>query len=110
MSWQNMRPIGDSLDRIGFFHKLGVRIMQPTYNYRNMMDNGCLELHDEGLSAPGRDAVRIMNQLGVAIDLSHVGERTTLDAIEASERVRAGRVGRVPRQSSYRSRYPFSLV
>lgn len=86
MGLQNMRPIGDSLDRIAFFHKLGVRIMQPTYNYRNMMGNGCLEPHDEGLSALGRDAVRIMNQLGVAIDLSHVGERTTLDVIEASER------------------------
>ena len=85
MGWQNMRPIGDSLDRIGFFQKLGVRIMQPTYNYRNMMGNGCLEPHDEGLSQLGRDAVRIMNELGIAIDLSHVGERTTLDVIEASE-------------------------
>ena len=70
MGWQNMRPISDSLDRIGFFHKLGVRIMQPTYNYRNMMGNGCLEPSDEGLSQLGRDAVRIMNELGIAIDLS----------------------------------------
>lgn len=85
MGWQNMRPIADSLDRIGFFHKLGVRIMQPTYNYRNMMGNGCLEPSDEGLSQLGRDAVRIMNELGIAIDLSHVGERTTRDVIETSE-------------------------
>ena len=86
MGWQNMRPIGDALDRIGFFHKLGVRIMQPTYNYRNMMGNGCLEPRDEGLSQLGRDAVRIMNALGIAIDLSHVGERTTRDVIETSEK------------------------
>lgn len=85
IGWQNMRPIGDSLDRIGFFHKLGVRIMQPTYNYRNMMGNGCLEPHDEGLSELGRQAVHIMNELGIAIDVSHVGERTTLDVIEVSE-------------------------
>ena len=85
MGWQNMRPIGDSLDRIGFFHKLGVRIMQPTYNYRNMMGNGCLEPDDEGLSQLGRDAVHIMNELGIAIDLSHVGERTTRDVIDTSE-------------------------
>ena len=84
IGWQNMRPIGDSLDRIGFFHKLGVRIMQPTYNYRNMMGNGCLEPHDEGLSQLGRDAVRIMNEIGIAIDLSHVGEGTMFNVIEHS--------------------------
>ena len=85
MGWQNMRPIADSLDRIGFFHKLGVRIMQPTYNYQNMLGSGCLEVHDAGLSQLGHDALRIMNQLGIAVDLSHVGEKTTLDVIEASE-------------------------
>ena len=85
MGWQNMRPVADSLDRIGFFHKLGVRIMQPTYNYQNMLGSGCLETHDTGLSQLGRDALRIMNQLGIAVDLSHVGEKTTLDIIEASE-------------------------
>lgn len=84
MGWQNMRPIEDSLDRLGFFHKLGVRIMQPTYNYRNMLGNGCLEPNDDGLSRLGHDAVRLMNEHGIAIDLSHVGERTTFDVIEAS--------------------------
>lgn len=86
MGWQNMRPIGDSLERIEFFHKLGVRIMQPTYNYRNMLGNGCLEPRDDGLSSLGRDAVKILNELGIAIDLSHVGERTSLDIIEASDK------------------------
>jgi membrane dipeptidase len=84
MGWQNMRPVEDDLDRIALFHKLGVRIMQITYNYRNFLGDGCLETDGAGLSALGRDAVRLMNDLGVAIDLSHVGERTSYDAIECS--------------------------
>jgi len=86
MGWQNMRPIGDSLDRLAFFHRLGLRIMQPTYNFRNFMGDGCLEPDDGGLSALGGRAVAAMNALGIAIDLSHVGERTARDVVEASEK------------------------
>jgi len=84
MGWQNMRPIADDLDRLAFFHRLGLRIMQPTYNYRNFMGDGCLEPEDGGLSALGVRAVAAMNDLGIAIDLSHVGERTARDVVEAS--------------------------
>ena len=84
MGWQNMRPVEDDLDRLVMFHKLGVRIMQITYNYRNFLGDGCLETDGAGLSVLGRDAVRLMNDLGIAIDLSHVGERTSFDAIELS--------------------------
>ena len=86
MGWQNMRPMGDRLDRLELFHRLGVRIMQITYNYRNALGDGCLETEDSGLSVLGRDAVKAMNELGIAIDLSHVGYRTTLDTIELSEK------------------------
>ena len=84
MGWQNTRPIADRLDRLHFFHRLGLRIMQLTYNYRNFLGDGCLEPEGAGLSSLGRDAVRLMNQLGIAIDLSHVGYRTAMDAIELS--------------------------
>jgi membrane dipeptidase len=84
MGWQNMRPVEDNLDRLALFQKLGVRVMQITYNYRNFLGDGCLETEDAGLSVMGRDAVRLMNELGIAIDLSHVGDRTSLDAIEIS--------------------------
>ncbi len=84
MGWQNTRPIADSLDRLHFFHRLGLRVMQLTYNYRNMLGDGCLEPEGAGLTTLGYDAVRIMNELGIAIDLSHVGDRTAFDAIEAS--------------------------
>jgi membrane dipeptidase len=86
MGWQNMRPVEDNLDRLALFHKLGVRVMQLTYNYRNFLGDGCLESEDGGLSVMGRDAVRLMNQLGIAIDLSHVGERTSFDAIALSRK------------------------
>ncbi len=86
MGFQNARPIGDQLDRIDLFHRLGVRIIQLTYNNRNFLGDGCLEPANGGLSAFGHHAIERMNELGVAIDLSHVGERTSLMAAEATTR------------------------
>ena len=86
LSFQNASPIENDLDRLGIFHALGVRVIQLTYHERNLLGNGCFERRDEGLSNFGLDAVREMNQLGILIDLSHVGDRTTLEAIEASEK------------------------
>ena len=83
--WQNATPIENDLDRLELFHRLGVRVIQVTYNERNLLGNGCWERNDEGLSNFGMDAVREMNRLGILIDLSHVGDRTTLDTIELSE-------------------------
>ncbi|MHB1219264.1 MAG: dipeptidase [Alphaproteobacteria bacterium] len=84
MGWQNMRPIGDRLERLTLFRRLGVRVMQLTYNERNFIGCGCLEPTDSGLSAFGKSAIAEMNRLGIAIDLSHVAERTCLDAVAAS--------------------------
>ncbi|MBV9783615.1 MAG: membrane dipeptidase [Acidisphaera sp.] len=85
MGWQNMRPIADQLHRIAFFHGLGIRVMQLTYNTRNFIGDGCLETENSGLSLFGRRAIAEMNRLGVAIDLSHVGERTAFQAAEVSQ-------------------------
>jgi membrane dipeptidase len=85
LGWQNATPIENDLDRLALFHALGVRIIQITYNERNLLGNGCYERRDEGLSHFGVDAVREMNRLGILIDLSHVGDRTTLETIEISE-------------------------
>ena len=70
--------------RIETFRQLGVRIMQLTYNNRSIFGDGCLEPGNAGLSKAGHDAVRKMNEIGVAIDLSHSGYRTTSEAISAS--------------------------
>ena len=85
LSFQNASPIENELDRLGLFHALGVRVIQLTYHERNLLGNGCWERRDEGLSNFGMDAVREMNELGIVIDLSHVGDRTTREAIETSE-------------------------
>lgn len=83
--WQNATPIGRDLRRLGLFHDLGVRIIQLTYNERNLLGNGCYELRDEGLSRFGHEAVKEMNRLGILIDLSHTGDRSVMETIEASE-------------------------
>ncbi|MCZ6634391.1 MAG: dipeptidase [bacterium] len=85
LGWQNASPIENDLDRLELFHTLGVRIVQITYNERNLLGNGCYERTDDGLSNFGLDVIREMNRLGILIDLSHVGDRTTLETIEASE-------------------------
>ena len=84
MGLQNARPVADELDRLYFFRRLGLRIIQLTYNFRNAFGDGCLEREEAGLTILGRDAIKIMNDIGIAIDLSHVGQRTMLGAIEAS--------------------------
>lgn len=86
MGWQNMRAIEDQLHRIAFFHALGIRVMQLTYNNRNFIGDGCLEGENSGLSLFGRKVVAEMNRVGMAIDLSHVGERTSLQAAELSQK------------------------
>ncbi|MCZ6676343.1 MAG: dipeptidase, partial [Candidatus Poribacteria bacterium] len=86
LGWQNASPIENDLSRLALFHALGVRVIQITYNERNLLGNGCYERRDDGLSHFGVDAIQEMNRLGILIDLSHVGDRTTLDAIELSEK------------------------
>lgn len=66
------------------FHRLGQRVSQLTYNERNRLGSGCRAGRDGGLTAFGAEIVAEMNRLGMAVDVSHCGERTTLDAIRAS--------------------------
>ena len=81
---QNTKPIGDNLDLLTIFLKLGIRIIQLTYQNRNLVGDGCNEKRDRGLTSFGEQVVREMNRLGLLIDLSHVGPQTTLDAIDLS--------------------------
>ena len=71
-------------ERIEIFRQLGVRIMQLTYNNRSLFGDGCLEPGNAGLSKAGIAAVKKMNDLGVAVDLSHSGYRTTAEGIAQS--------------------------
>jgi membrane dipeptidase len=71
---------------VALFHGLGQRISQLTYNSANRLGSGCAERRDTGLTAFGAEIVAAMNCAGMAVDVSHAGERTTLDAIGASNR------------------------
>jgi membrane dipeptidase len=74
------------LARLNDFERMGVRIIQPTYNRRNLLGDGCMEPADAGLSKAGTEAISRMNELGILVDLSHCGRRTAADAIKASKR------------------------
>jgi membrane dipeptidase len=84
LGWQNTSPIEDDLYRLALFYELGLRVAQLTYNTQNFVGSGCYESRDSGLSDFGREVVAEMNSLGIAIDLSHVGSRTSRDAVLAS--------------------------
>jgi membrane dipeptidase len=84
--FQDTTMYGENLERFDVFHEFGVRIVQPTYNRRNLMGDGCLEPGNAGLSRLGRDLVAKLNERGVLLDLSHCGQRTTREGIEASSR------------------------
>ena len=71
---------------VDFFHALGQRVSQLTYNSRNFIGNGATERRDDGISDFGARIIEKMNQVGMAVDVSHCGDRTTLDAFEISKK------------------------
>ncbi len=84
LGFQNTDMIDRDISRVDMFYRLGIRIIQLTYNDRNLVGDGCLEPGNAGLSAFGRQVVERMNTLGIAVDLSHCGTQTTADGIAAS--------------------------
>ena len=74
------------LDDVDYFHSLGHRVTQLTYNFRTLIGNGCFERSDDGLSDFGLAVVERMNRVGMAVDVSHCGDRTTLDAFDVSKK------------------------
>jgi membrane dipeptidase len=84
--FQDAAMLEGQVERLTQFHNLGVRIIQLTYNTRNELGDGALEPDNRGLTEFGRAAVERMNELGILIDLSHCGARTTADAIDVSRR------------------------
>ena len=86
LGWQNTSGIEDRLEFLHVFRDLGVRVMQLTYNTQNWVGTGCWESRDGGLSDFGRDVVDRMNALGILVDLSHVGPKTSEDAIRHSKK------------------------
>lgn len=84
-SVEGAAPIENELDRIDILYGFGVRMMGITYSESNNLGSGIKEDKDGGLTAFGKKAVRRLNQVGMAIDCSHTGYKTTLDVIHESK-------------------------
>ncbi len=82
--FQNSSPVEDDLRRLRLFHELGIRIIQITYNNSNFVGSGYVDSPDYGLTKFGVDFIAECNRLGILIDCSHVGYKTTMDAIDVS--------------------------
>ena len=83
--FQDTSALDGDLKRLSMFHGLGVRIVQPVYNRRNLMGDGCLEPANGGLSTLGYELVAEINKLKILLDLSHAGARTQAEGIAASK-------------------------
>ena len=83
---QNPQPLEDDLGLVEIFATLGLRFMQLTYNTQSLRGSGWQEPRDGGITNFGREVIAEMNRVGIMIDMSHAGERTTLEAIELSAR------------------------
>lgn len=77
--------LGLDLSTLDFFFRLGMRIMQPTYQQCNQFGSGCGEKTDAGLTNVGKEWVEEMNRLGMVISLSHVSNKTSMDVLEISK-------------------------
>ena len=84
--FQNCSPIEDDIGLIEKVHEKGCRFMQLTYNNQSLLATGCYEKNDSGVTNFGKEAIKEMNRLGVVIDMSHSAEKSTLDAIELSQK------------------------
>ena len=84
--FQNCSPIEDNIGLVEVCHQLGVRFMQLSYNNQSMLASGCYEMDDAGITRMGRQVIKEMNRVGLVVDMSHSAKRSTLEAIEISER------------------------
>ena len=84
--FQNASPIEDDIGLVEIWHGLGARFMQLSYNNQSLLATGCYEVEDPGITRMGRQVIKEMNRVGLVVDMSHSAERSTLEAIEISER------------------------
>ena len=84
--FQNCSPIEDDIGLVEKVHEQGCRFMQLTYNNQSLLATGCYEKNDSGVTNFGKEAIKEMNRVGIVIDMSHSAEKSTLDAIEISEK------------------------
>jgi membrane dipeptidase len=84
LSFESAEMFGGQLSSLEVFRDLGVRVMQLSYNRTSPFAAGVMEPNAGGLTALGREAVREMNRLGIAVDVSHANPATTTDVLALS--------------------------
>jgi membrane dipeptidase len=82
---QNPKALSDSMNFLEAFADMGLRCCGLAFRENSYYGCGFSSANDSGLSQVGERAVRIMNRRGIVIDLSHVGDKTALDAVKLSE-------------------------
>ncbi len=84
--FQNCSPIEDDIGLVEICFRLGVRLMQLSYNNQSLLATGCYEKDDSGITRMGSQVIKEMNRLGLVVDMSHSARRSTIEAIQISER------------------------
>jgi membrane dipeptidase len=80
---EGMNALDGETYMVSFFYRLGVRQMLIAYNRNNLAGGGCHD-NDQGLSPFGRQVIEEMNRVGMLVDLSHTGYRTTMDVLNTA--------------------------
>jgi membrane dipeptidase len=84
---ENAYPIGDELSMSNVYFDMGARYITLSHTRNNHISDSSTDpagtLHD-GLSEQGRELVRIMNQMGMMIDVSHISDKAFYDVLEIS--------------------------
>ena len=84
LGFQNSSMLGDDPEMAGIFADVGIRVIQITYNIANHLGSSCWEPSDGGLTRAGHRMVSALNEAGVLVDISHVGNVTGRETVDAS--------------------------
>jgi membrane dipeptidase len=82
--FHNSGALEDDISMVATFHRLGLRVMQLTYQGRSLVGDGCAEPSPGGISSFGIKVVEEMNRVGILVDLAHSGEKTFMETLEIS--------------------------
>ncbi|MBM3935132.1 MAG: hypothetical protein FJ319_12685 [SAR202 cluster bacterium] len=84
IDFQDTVPFGSDLDRVEVFFNMGLRVVQLTYNLRNLVGDGCAEIHKSGVTRFGKAMIERLNSLKMVVDVSHSCEQVGWDAMDIS--------------------------
>lgn len=91
LSMEGAHPLEDKLENLDYFYELGIRSVMPTWNNStswatSAADENQKKIKRKGLTKLGKKFIKRMNELGILIDVSHVGEQTFWDIIKITSK------------------------